>query len=105
MDDAAFVRVLERRRDLAGDPLCIGLGDRAAPDAIRERLALDQFEDERVDVAGILESVDVRNVGWLRAASTCASWRKRDSRSLSPANTGGKTFNATSRLSFASRAR
>ncbi len=62
MDDTSFVRGLESISDLVGDG--DGLAERHWPlrDAIGERLSLDEFEDERVNVGRVLEAVDRRDV-------------------------------------------
>ena len=40
--------------------------NRAARDALRQILALDEFHDEGADAAGFFEAVDVRDVGMIQ---------------------------------------
>jgi hypothetical protein len=65
MDDALFVRGFHGFRDLLRDGKCLRQRERALRDPIEQRRALDEFHDERMCVAGILEAVhmcDVRMV-------------------------------------------
>ena len=62
MDDAVLVRRFERLGNLPRDRQRFVDGQRAARDPVGERVALDQLQDERVDVAAVLEPVDRRDV-------------------------------------------
>src|SRR5262249_58065251 len=62
MDDAQFMRRFERLRDLLRDWERFIDWDRATRDALREILALDEFHDERGQVARTLEAVDRRDI-------------------------------------------
>ncbi len=62
MDDPLLVRGLEGRRDLARDAERLVDGKRPARDALGQRLAFDELQDERLGAARLLEAVDVRNV-------------------------------------------
>ena len=64
MHDALLVRGLERVGDLLGDRQRLVEWNRAAPNPLREILAVDEFHHERRDVPALLESVDARNV-WM----------------------------------------
>ena len=68
MDDAPFVRRVERLRDLPGDRERLALRDRAALETAGEVLAFDELHREHVcGLAGrrrrLLEAVDVGDVG------------------------------------------
>ena len=60
--DPLLVRGLERVRDLARDRERLVDRHRAGRDPLRQRLALDELEHERLDVAGLLQPVDRRDV-------------------------------------------
>src|SRR3954463_9620864 len=64
MDDAAIVRGLERIDELPGNRERIVERERAALDPFRERLALNQFEDEREHPARVVGAVDRGDV-WM----------------------------------------
>jgi hypothetical protein len=70
MDDAGFVRGLERIGDLARDRQRFGERDGTALNAVREVLAPDQLHDERHVTAGaarrVLEAVDLGDVGMIQ---------------------------------------
>ena len=96
MNDTFFVRRFEAGGDLAR---VVERGiERQRPAEVG---ALDQFHD---DGAGF-DAVDLRDVGWLSEASTCASRWQRCMRAESSARAGGNTLMATSRLSRVSLAR
>ena len=92
--------------------ICFAIGSasssrhRAARDALRQVLALDEFHHQRGDAAGFLRARRSRRCadGSARRAS-CASRVNRARRSASCANASGRTLIATSRSSFVSRAR
>ena len=56
MDDARAMRRVERARDLNRDPQRLLERQRAFRQSIGERLAFDQFQDQRVDAAVALFS-------------------------------------------------
>ena len=58
VDDPLLVRGFERLRDLLRDRQRLVERDRAACDALREILALDQFHHERGDALALFEPVD-----------------------------------------------
>ena len=62
MNDALLVRCLERVRDLARDRQ--GLVHRQGPgrDPLGQRLALDELQHQRLEVADLLEPIDRRDV-------------------------------------------
>src|SRR5207237_9627763 len=62
VNDRLLVRGLERLRDLSRDRQRLVDRDRAARNPIRERLALDQFEYERMSLTAVFETVDRGNV-------------------------------------------
>ena len=62
MDDPAFVGRFERLRDLPRDRQGFFDGNRAAPDALRQVVALGQFHHQRPHAVGGFEPVDVRDV-------------------------------------------
>jgi hypothetical protein len=59
VNDAAFVRSLERVGDLACDRQRVVDRDGGVPDAIGERLALDELHDESQRTARVLDAVDM----------------------------------------------
>ena len=63
MNDPLFVRRLERFGDLLRDGQSLGDRDRAARNALREVLALDELHDEGTHAAGFLDAVDGGNLG------------------------------------------
>ena len=62
MDDPLLVRGFEGLRNLLRDWQGVVDGDRAAGDALRQIVALDQFHHEGRDVGGFLQPIDLRNV-------------------------------------------
>ena len=62
MDDALFVRGLERIGDLLRDSQRFGERERPLRNAIGQRWALDELEHQRVDAAAVLEAVDRSDV-------------------------------------------
>jgi hypothetical protein len=62
MNDPLLVRGLERLRDLPGDRQRFVEWDRSTRDAIGKRGPLDQFEDERADIVGLFQTVNVFDV-------------------------------------------
>ena len=54
MDDPLLVRRFERLGDLLRDRQRLVERDRAARDALRQVVALDQFHHERADVRGLI---------------------------------------------------
>ena len=74
MDDALLVRGFEGLGDLTRDRQGFVQRNRPTSDPIGQRVALDQFEDERVGLTAVLEPIDRRRcAGWFSEASTCAS--------------------------------
>ena len=55
MDDAFLVRRVERVGNLAGDGKRFGDRQRPARQALRQRLALDEFHHERGDAVAVLD--------------------------------------------------
>ena len=111
-----LVRGVERRGNLTRDGQCFVKRQRAAREAIGERLTVDTSDQFGMTSArrpsdasnwslGFLEPVDCAMPGWLRDASVLASRSKRASRSGSRAKTSGRILIATSRSSRVSRAR
>ena len=106
MDDPLLVRRFEGLGNLLRDGQGFVDGDRAAGDPLRQVLALDEFHDESAARRSILRGRGcAAMLGWFSDASVCASRVNRASRSGSLANESGRTFSATSRFSFVSRAR
>ena len=62
MDDALFVRGLDGLDDLSRDADRLLDRNGALANALRERRTFNQFHDQRVDTAGFLETVDLRDV-------------------------------------------
>ena len=58
MDDALLVRGFERLRNLLRDRQRLLDRDRAARNALRQIVALDEFHHERRDARALFESVD-----------------------------------------------
>jgi len=65
VDDAAFVRRLERARDLLRGGQGVAERQRSATDAAGEPLAFDEFEHERLNAGGVLDPVDGADVGMI----------------------------------------
>jgi hypothetical protein len=63
MDDALLVSGLKGFRDLFCDRQCLVERDRSARDAPGQVLAGDQLHGECVNVARLLEPIDLRDVG------------------------------------------
>src|SRR4029453_18790859 len=63
MDNAMLVRRFERDGDLSGNGQRVVNRKRAELEAIGNRLAVDEFEHERLDAVRFLEAVDRRDVG------------------------------------------
>ncbi len=108
MDDALLVRRFERVGDLPGDGQRLverQTGRRRAMQ--RRRASAPRPVPSRGTTSAALSSNPYRcaMLGWLSDASTCASRLKRARRSGSLATASGRTFSATSRSSFVSRAR
>jgi hypothetical protein len=98
-----------RRFERLGNLLCNGQslveGDRAARDALRQILALDQFHDEGQSAAGLLDGMDRGNVGMVERRQRLGPRSKRARRSGSAANASGRILMATWRPSEVSVAR
>ena len=62
VDDPLLVRRFERVGDLLRDGQRLVERDRAARDALRQVVALDQFHHDRTHTAAFFEAVDVRDV-------------------------------------------
>ena len=104
VNDAALVGVVERVGNLTGEPQRLVLRQ-AGVDAIAQRLAFDELQDDAAD-AGILDdAVDRRDVGVAeRRQQPRLALEPRD-RSALPAISGGRILMATSRPSRGSWAR
>ena len=63
MDHARLVRGLQRQGDLPCDGQHLVQGDRSLFEAFGEGRALDQLQDQRARAAGLLEAVDLGDVG------------------------------------------
>jgi hypothetical protein len=106
VDDAGFVRRLERVGNLSRDWQGVRKRHRTAGDQRREVVPLDELHDERPRARGaVLEAIDLRDAGVIERGSVCASRVKRASRSVSCAKSSGRTLIAAWRLSWVSRAR
>lgn len=64
--DRLVVRGLERRRDLRRDPQGLVHGHRAAGEALSEAVTVDEFQHEHMRGSGVLEPVDLRDVGMVQ---------------------------------------
>jgi hypothetical protein len=75
-------------------------------DPIRESRSLHQLEDERVHALRVFQAVNGADI-WMieRREDLSFTLEAGKSRSASSANSEGRTFKATVRLSFVSRAR
>ena len=107
VDEAPVVRGGERAGRLGDEPRRGARRQGAAPpDDRREVLALDELhDDERPDrVRAVVVDRDDAD-GWFSDAADCASCRKRSMKSGSAPYSGRRTLTATSRSSWASRAR
>ena len=63
MNDTLLVCGFERLRDLEGDLQRVFRRDRSALDSIRERLAFDEFKNEKAVSVGLFEIVDRAMLG------------------------------------------
>ena len=57
------MRRLETTRDLRADRKCVFNGERAGRELFRQRLPLDELENQQARVAGVFDPVDRRDVG------------------------------------------
>ena len=74
MHDAPLVRGLQSLRDhLHRERTDIIRRHRSARDPVDQRVASDQFENERLNPVGLLDAVNLRVMGWLSDARTSAS--------------------------------
>jgi hypothetical protein len=62
VDDAFFVRCLERLGDLLRDGQRLGHRQRAACQAVGERLTVDQFQNEKLRAVRLVQAVDGADV-------------------------------------------
>ena len=67
MNDPGLVGGLQRFGDLLGDREGFIDGDGASRDAIRQRRTLDELEDQRSNVLGLLQPVDGADVRMVQA--------------------------------------
>ena len=65
MDDSLLVRRFKRLGDLLRDRQRLVDGNGPLRDPIGERRAFDQLHDQRVRAVGILEAMDLRDVGMI----------------------------------------
>jgi hypothetical protein len=91
MDDALLVRGIQRIDNLCCEPNHVGQRQRSAPcDAVRQRFAVDQFEDQRDDralLAGrVFHAIDRADVGM----GQCRERLRFALESRSPAGVGGE---------------
>ena len=110
VDDAFFVRLVERLRDLPGDRERLALRDRAALETAGEVLAFDELHRKHVcGLAGrrsrLLEAVHMGDVGMVERGEQLRFFSKRASRSGSLETAAGSSLRATARSSLESRAR
>ena len=66
MDDALLMGCFESLGDLLGDGASFVDGDRPLLDAVRQRRALDQFQNQRPDALSLLQPVDGADVGMVQ---------------------------------------
>ncbi|HEX9185638.1 MAG TPA: hypothetical protein VGB87_01110 [Vicinamibacteria bacterium] len=76
----------------------------ASTDSIGERRALDELEDERLPAVGLVEPVDLRDVGMVQRSEDLR-FALEPREAVRGRRASGRTFRATSRPSFVSRAR
>ena len=62
VNDAFFVRDVERLRDLASDCERVGQRQRAPSQSVAQRVAGDELEHERAQTVGLLDAVNRRDV-------------------------------------------
>ena len=62
MDDPLLVRRFERLGNLSRDRQRLVAGNRPARDSLRQILAFDEFEHERLDAIGVFDAVNLRDV-------------------------------------------
>ena len=80
MHDAVLVRCFERYSNLSGDRQRFIDGKRAELESVGDRLAVDQFEHERLDAVRFLEAVDRRDVRMIeRCEDGCFALEARES--------------------------
>src|SRR5262249_38279744 len=65
MDAAAAVRRLQSRRDLRSVPQCLAQWQRAPPETLRQRLALEQLHHEIADAVLRAYIMKLANVGMI----------------------------------------
>ena len=63
MDDALLMRCCQRLGDLSGDGERFVDFERALRNAVRECRSVDELHHQRMDVGGVIEPVDLGNVG------------------------------------------
>lgn len=97
VDDAVVVRF----RDLQRDAKRFFPSERTFFNALGERRAFDELEDERV----LLKPINRSDMWMIERGEKLASRSKRFIRSASSAKSSGSTLIATSRFSLGSRAR
>ena len=95
MNDALLVRDLKRFGNLLGNQQGFIDGYWALRDAVSERWAFDELHHQRAGAIGLLESVDLGNVGVVERGERFGSRSKRASLSGSFANVSGSTLIAT----------
>ena len=105
MDDALLVRRFERLGDLPRNRHRLVQRQRPAGDPIGQRLALDQFEDQRMRLAAVLEPVNRADVRMVERGQHLRFALEAGQAFGIGREGSGRIFSATSRLSFVSRAR
>ena len=91
MDDAGAVRAVERVSDLNCDGERLTERDGAALEPSRERLALKELQNEKIDIAVTTNVVNAADVGVIERRS------KRSRKVESLASASARTLIATSR--------
>lgn len=105
MNDALLMRGFQRLGNLTRDRQNLVHWDWPAGNAIRERLTVHEFHDERLDAIRFLQTINRRDLGMVQCREHFGFALKRANRSASAANDSGRIFSATSRFRRVSRAR
>jgi hypothetical protein len=95
----------QRVGDLDAEPKHVRQGKRTAAEPLCERLAIQQFEDEIIDVALASDVVEAADVRMVQCGNGPGLASEPGARPASRASVGASTFSATARSSRVSRAR
>ena len=103
--DAAVVRGLDCRRDLAADVERFVHREGPFRETRRERVAGDVFKNEELTLIGLFDAVNRRDIGMAQGGEQLGFAIESDQASAFRARASGRTLIATRRFSRGSRAR